>query len=496
MDDFHLFLRGLFASTAAVLLVLALTYYLPLSDYFQSKDYYVERVVVTFDLPYVKEEITYRVKEGFFHEMFKVYYGKDPVVEVVCLDGGKPYAREVEDGLEVGCTFPTTLSPGSYKMAVTYEVGSASHLPWVVFNEVPRKVLSVSSNGYVPFSSSTMGEPVVAVLNPTLEDKLYFLAVRLFLLLPFIAGAGAIALLARAYFLHGRDEAEDVPDVYHDIPNDKRSPMEVALFFSGDPGNLGDVGSRPVDGALAHAVVEGAVDIKDGKVVVVDREALGRLPVWERRIVEALEGLSPKDITPVKALRIQQIVNQAFRDGIDKVFDRRGRKTAEALLVVGFIGVFLFATQLGDALVGAVFPIVDPNFRFFVPLSTFMSFIAASSAFLWAGKYALGRYRSGLYRERLLWDAFANLLRNESLLKEYGLEDKHMWGMWLAYAYALGVPERVVKLISQKAHLPAGVMVGKYGGAYRSALSTARSRRGGRGISLGGFRGGGRFGMR
>jgi uncharacterized membrane protein len=59
--------------------------------------------------------------------------------------------------------------------------------------------------------------------------------------------------------------------------------------------------------------------------------------------------------------------------------------------------------------------------------------------------YLLGRYKPGLYKEKLEWNAFRANLSDFSQMQRYGTEDLGMWGSWLVYGTALGVGEKVAE---------------------------------------------------
>ena len=76
---------------------------------------------------------------------------------------------------------------------------------------------------------------------------------------------------------------------------------------------------------------------------------------------------------------------------------------------------------------------------------------------LWTGiaslvlidSYCFGRFKKDVYKEVLLWRAFARLLGDYSLIKKYAPQDILMWGNWLVYATALGKADNVIKAMKE-----------------------------------------------
>ncbi len=60
-----------------------------------------------------------------------------------------------------------------------------------------------------------------------------------------------------------------------------------------------------------------------------------------------------------------------------------------------------------------------------------------------------GKWRPGMFKEKLQWDAFRNHLGDLAQLKKYGTEDLSMWGEWLVYGTALGVGDRVAEAMRE-----------------------------------------------
>jgi uncharacterized membrane protein len=56
-----------------------------------------------------------------------------------------------------------------------------------------------------------------------------------------------------------------------------------------------------------------------------------------------------------------------------------------------------------------------------------------------------GRWRDGMFKEKLEWDAFRAHLNDYSQLSRYSTEDLSIWGSWLVYGTALGVGDKVAK---------------------------------------------------
>ena len=398
---------------------------------------------------------------------------------------------DADYGLELGCRFKDIPS-GEYRIRIHYylnDVDASSHISWVVFNELPRRVYNITSNGYVPFSSSTMGEPVVAIYNPTVGDKIYFFAIWVFLRLPFLVGPLFLLYIVYIYNKYGKDVTDEtVPEVYHTNPSD-RPPLEVALFFSGSPNNI-DV-AKAISAVIAHGVVEGVVELNDVLRVKGD---LSNLPKEEREILEVLNGVRVDDVDRNLALKLRALVRKIHNKLMPKVYDNSGDKRVGVVLIIATLLVIASFFGIPFIILDKLFPILDPLIGYFVWIATMLSLLIMGVAIFKFSRYALGKYKDGLYKEALLWEAFKRLLSDESRIREYGLDDKHMWGKWLAYAYALGVSEKIIKLLAQKANVYNASLISRYGVALARVSPSGVSSYN-RGLG-GGFRGGGRFGMR
>ncbi len=60
-----------------------------------------------------------------------------------------------------------------------------------------------------------------------------------------------------------------------------------------------------------------------------------------------------------------------------------------------------------------------------------------------------GRWRDGIYKEKLEWDAFRAHLSDHSQLSKYSTDDISMWGSWLVYGTALGVGDKVANAMKE-----------------------------------------------
>jgi len=63
--------------------------------------------------------------------------------------------------------------------------------------------------------------------------------------------------------------------------------------------------------------------------------------------------------------------------------------------------------------------------------------------------YLMGRYKPGLYKEKLEWAAFRANLSEFSQIQKYGTADLAMWGSWLVFGTALGVGDTVAQAMAR-----------------------------------------------
>ncbi len=478
-------------------------------------DFYLKHVNVIFNgqSHLITEHLTFHVNWEKFHYLFKNYYGnpKD-VVGIICPTGFKSYEQEAkEGGYEVGCKSNGYIHPGDYKITITYNPKDVdfNYVKWVSFNNIPRVVKSYTSNGDVPFKSSWDGRPLVAFYpHIKLLDQLYMYFLVLFLNSGWVLLILSTAFMLFVYYTFGKDyNIPDIPSVSHNPPSD-RPAYDVAILIR-DPPDTNGIKSKIKDilsSIIMDAYLKGAITLKDktlsivgsfqdkdGNLIIKKDSPINKFPDKIKNILITLANLEDvKTIAPDTYKEIYENLKAYYSKF--KVYD----STGDAIFLAG---TFIFSFLAMIVLSFDIFPLVTN-----VMLAStifYLTYILFGSAFLYFllfPKHIFGRFKDrNIYREKLLWDAFGNLLRNESLLKKYGPKDKNMWGKWLAYAYAYGVPKKIINYIIDYSSNRYYTYVDAYNGYLSSGISYAQARSSssyGGGSMGGGFSGGGSFGAR
>jgi uncharacterized membrane protein len=106
------------------------------------------------------------------------------------------------------------------------------------------------------------------------------------------------------------------------------------------------------------------------------------------------------------------------------------------------------------AALGALFVVISIIVSLWASIASYLMFVPAVLGIVIIAQYAvasrfpvflMGRYRPGLYKEKLEWGAFRANLSDLSQMQKYGTEDLSMWGSWLVYGTALGVGDKVAQ---------------------------------------------------
>ena len=503
---------------AAILLVIigiaALVFMAPNIRNGLEKDYYIKNVKVTFAKPYIYEEITFKVNAERFHELFKVYYGNlSDIISVQCSDGLKPYKH----GKEIGCKSSRTIKPGEYVLKVKYKPNvDWSYVKWVTFNDLPRKVERVETNGELAYASSLFGEPIVAFYPEANSSDVEDLWItRLVLWSPIFILVAVIPILYYIYIKYGKEyNIPGLPEVYHTLPNPKRNPLEVLFSFvdpiSGDKRGGVDTAilnkmKNALNAALVNGVVKGAIKIGDKEIEIIDEKKFNELSDLEKEYINmAIRASKKEKITIKEAKELYKKTEEFAKAKIKNIFSSEGFNVAMAfstlLFLFGFFGIplILSLTNSGrlvsEDVAGAV--------SVFIILLSLAIMIGLGIS---RAGHLFGRFKNKeVYKEKRLWDAFAKLLSNESLIKKYGIEHKNMWGIWLVYAYVFGIKDSIKKFFMKELNLERRINLTTlrrtnriYSAAVISTLAP-RSRGGfsGAGGLGGGFSGGGGFGAR
>lgn len=484
-----------------VSLILILVFYKP---WLFPEDYYVSKVKVEFgESPRVEEYITFHVMEKRFSVFFKqAYVPYSWIFDIECPSGFHEYTEEIEGGVEIGCKKEDGfIQPGDYTLIISYNPDVLEPLKWVSFSLSDRPVKKVETNGYLIFKDSLLGEPVVVFEEePKLSEAVVLYLDKIIRFLPFLIPFFFLWLFYDTYNKYGRELGELEVYVYHTIPNEERKPWDVALFFRGEPGSrdVSGVAADVISSAVVYGSIKGVLEIdKDGSFKVEDGESFNRIFSEElREVLTYLSGKRVKSLMPEEVLEnvIKPLVK--FKAKRRRMFyDDSGEKRVNIVIAFLFIFVLLLTAIVQNFIsYGIDPPTVSLTLIIFEILTAFILFNILKG-------YVFGRYVSeSIYKEAVLWRGFENLLRNQSMMEKYGPEDKLMWGMWLAYAYAFGIPKKIIKFIVRRYESLSGKRF-HYFLRFRDDIAYALSKvesssRRGMGRHFGGFVGGGRFGMR
>jgi len=189
-----------------------------------------------------------------------------------------------------------------------------------------------------------------------------------------------------------------------------------------------------------------AIRVNNNRILIANRQKLEPFP---DQIVKVIDTLASKDVRTINRITYNTIasyLNGYYAEHLRDTYDSVGSSIVVAISV---IMLFLSIVVLSTPLI-YLFVAMSNNLVSYRVAAAIFSFISVDALVLFGlsavfSKHIFGRYKSeDLYRERLMWDSFGRLLRNESLLKKYGPEDSGMWGKWLAYAYAFGVPKKII----------------------------------------------------
>ena len=110
------------------------------------------------------------------------------------------------------------------------------------------------------------------------------------------------------------------------------------------------------------------------------------------------------------------------------------------LSVLPVVGILLLVVPLGASM---WVPIV--SYMLTLPVVMGMVILAQCTVAYMFPVFLMGRYKPGLYKEKLGWNAFREFLSDFSQMQRYSTEDLTMWGSWLVYGTALGVGDKVAQ---------------------------------------------------
>ncbi|SNR74972.1 DUF2207 family protein [Desulfurobacterium atlanticum] len=337
-------------------------------------------------------------------------------------------------------------------------------------------------------------------------DKLLFLFSLLF---PF----GMVVY----YWYFGREFSTTIPEFVSFIPDKGKKPYLVNLLFSGDATSCDENGFYAT---LLDLKRRGFIDLaeKDGKVVVKVLSGRTEDP-YEKAVLSFLTDFSEK-INDSRILDFENL-NKKIQDLIDKKDISTLRKIKsrfdailgwkDGLLIYNYldlkgytvfktVAVFVMAFLLFFVVINLI--LANPLIDIYKVLVHCGILFFQLLIFLILPPQVLGRWKEDRYREKLLWEGFKNFLSNFVMMKKYAPSDISIWKEWLVYATALGVADKVEKVMEElKVSIPEireeRILRTGFGGLYYgigrgiSSLSANSSGGGGSFGAGGGFGGGG-----
>jgi uncharacterized membrane protein len=362
-------------------------------------------------------------------------------------------------------------------------------------------------------------------------------------------------LLLGLWYRFGREEEVTVPHYLSTLPNPDRKPWYVNLVYNKGMLKFDENGFYAtlldLDNRNKIKIDTREEEITGGTVADTSTRSGGGLRIqvldtavsdeYERRVIAFLVNNSipdptnasqqvfdtntltvlAKEITsagvpPIKAIATQTelealvkpLESGAFSEW-RKIPKEQFTDNSRHLYVLPIVGIILLVASLGVSMWAPIMSnmLALPVVMGMVILAQFM----VASLF---PVYLMGRYKPGIYKEKLEWNAFREFLSDFSQMQKYGTEDLAIWGSWLVYGTALGVGDKVAQAMkSLNVRFPAGQVpviahrhfypiitasrpVTYSGGGSHGGFHGGGGRGGGGGHGGGGGRGGGGAGRR
>ncbi len=257
---------------------------------------------------------------------------------------------------------------------------------------------------------------------------------------PLIAGFIISLCIVLLYIKYGQKpkvNEDRLPETMH-APPKNRAAYEVSIAFRELP--LETSPQKDLPPLIMEALLKGLVEIRNNILYVKNMKAIKK--EFNPYLAHIFEWLNKRKVDGIDEFIAQGLERhlQFYARSLAYLYDTNGEDiftkiclgVGVATLIIGTITITLFhANWVVPWVVGLG---VEP--------------LIIYGLYIFKGNHLLGRYSSkDAYMERLKWNRFAKLLKDESLMKKYGPKDISMWGKWLAYAYALGIPHiRLYKL--------------------------------------------------
>jgi len=447
------------------------------------------------DSAVVDEKFIY-VLESSYHELYRWFYtANNPlsrlrIMEYSCPEGSTFRMNRLRNGLELVCE--GEFNPGVYTVEFVYEIpepfecasdGCLFH--WIVFSEDHARIeklygkinaddfetfpLSEKTQntfyvedlpGNVPFEIAASVSPpkgayrhissAISEYKRIKSRLLFFGYIYRFRKVVFASIAVLFtSVLFAIYMKYGKDFEPSAPEILHYPPEDIR-PHELDMYYGRFIGKLEkEVG----DAVLLDLARRGVLRI--GKKMIIYLDKMKDLDDFEsnllnfyikygkregNRVIFDTEEFKRRLKNRSFALRVsydlQSIGPTEFMEkNLKRIYDRSGSNLALGVAVLYTLLPFVvlyFESRLFKTFGSGLFAIMFQGF-----LTIFLLVLLDDFVF--------GRYTKEGRVKKAYWDAFANLLKNYSLIKKYTPQDIDMWGKWLVYATVFGCADNVVK---------------------------------------------------
>ena len=450
---------------------------------------YYLNILLDSDAAFVRETLVYHVPPGVQgHEFYRSYYLNGPmknmkVHEIQCPNGFQE-TYEYSDRIELACRSQDYVKPGTYNVTFIYEIPkpyvcyqTLCFFDWNVLTDFSLDIKNAKVNvtgaervwGYPPLDSSfdlpartllevkavkpksevtgyweLRNEPDSQIFAREWETHLAGFIYRYWLIISLAILGIIFAGLYFIYLKFGKEiDVPGIPDILH-YPPTKRKPYDVNRIVFGDPNTIEDEG---IQATLLDLARRGWLEIGKGKIKF--KQGNDNLDEYERKVYQTYQWLGSftgkeLDIEKLKRKinsshdagwlrRIQARFGELMHPRSAPVFSWKGKFFALAWLVFWILFLSLFAWLMPK----------------WMSLGLSISLWTGIFSLVFIDSYCFGRYNPEVYREILMWKAFARLLGDYSLIKKYAPEDIRMWGEWLVYATALGKAENVLKAMKE-----------------------------------------------
>lgn len=407
-------------------------------------------------------------------------------------------------------------------------LATSANSPWrswgILFQEANTKALTESAN-----QSYSIQYWTAYTIN--------LLSKAVVLLIPF--------LLLGFWFRFGREEDVTVPTYLSTVPNPDRKPWYVNLVYNKgmlkfdengfyatllDLDTRGKIKIEPREGAQTPQIPDTArAPTSSGSGLRIQILDTNVTDGYEKKVMEFLVNNSiPDPITPTQAIFDTDTLN-----ALAMQISSNENPPAKALATQSALSTLMNPVEswalkddwkkipneqfidnsrylLGIAILGTLFVVISIMVLLLAPLVSYLMgvpvvigivIIAQSAVAYRFPVFLMGRYRPGLYKEKLEWNAFREFLSDFSQMQKYGTEDLSMWGSWLVYGTALGVGDKVTQAMKSLNVKFAAASVPMVAHTHFYPITTARRKvvytssgsgyRGGGGHRAGGSRGGG-----